>query len=240
VPDRSQRTNRASVSALADRAVPPHAAPEIAPSPPTQGKRRPRRRVPASLPSVLAVALIAVAVLALLVGIEAFLVKPFRVPSASMEPTLHIGQRVLVNRFIYDLQTPHRGDIVVFHPPRTSSCAITRPTGQPCPRAYSHTDPVFYVKRILGLPGERISIRDGHPVINGRELINERYAIPCPRTIPICELPEPITVPPGHYFVIGDNRPDSLDSRLFGPIPASAIVGQVFFTYWPPDRVGTP
>jgi signal peptidase I len=178
-------------------------------------------------------------VLAALAVIQATLLKPFRVPSASMMPTLLVGQRVLVNRFIYDIQAPGRGDIVVFHPPSPARCATTPAVLTSCAESFAATSGRYYVKRILGLPGDRIAIRDGHPVIDGHELTHEPYTISCPQRITICELPRPITVPPGHYFVIGDNRPDSLDSREFGPIPASAIIGQVFFTYWPPDRIGT-
>jgi signal peptidase I len=240
MPQINQHEQQALASALADPPAPPPITPALASAPGARSGPHTPRRVAAGLHGALALALSAIMVVALLAGTEALLIKPFRVPSASMEPTLHVGQRVLVNRVIYTLRDPHRGEIIVFHRPRTSACAVAPPVGQSCPRADAHTDSVFYVKPILGLPGERIAIRDGHPVINGHEFANEPYTIPCPPAIGICELPRSITVPPGHYFVIGDNRPDSLDSRLFGPIPAAAIVGQVIFTYWPPGRIGTP
>jgi signal peptidase I len=179
------------------------------------------------------VALIAIALL-LLDGVQATLIKPFRVPTASMEPTLQIGQRVLVNRFIYDLHAPQRGDIIVFHAAGLLRC-VHPPAGETCPSAAN----AYVVKRIVGLPGERISIRNGHPVINGKDLAREPYITPCSHR-PLCNISRAITIPPDHYYVLGDNRPESLDSRSFGPIRASAIVGQVIFTYWPPDRIGTP
>ena len=113
------------------------------------------------------------------------------------------------------------------------------PISEPCPRSLSSHASDYFVKRVMGLPGDRLSIRDGHPVINGRELTDEPYITPCGGAEE-CNMPQTITIPPGHYFMMGDNRGDSDDSRFWGPIPASWIVGQVFFTYWPPDRVGGP
>jgi signal peptidase I len=98
---------------------------------------------------------------------------------------------------------------------------------------------VYFIKRVVGLPGERLSIRNGHPVINGREIANEPYTLPCVDDQG-CNLPTPIVIPRGDVFVMGDNRGNSDDSRFWGPVPDSWIVGQAFFTYWPPDRVGAP
>jgi len=154
-----------------------------------------------------------------------------------MEPTLKIGQRVLVNRLVFDFQAPRRGDIVVFHPPTELICAVAVSTAEPCPRGDGHPSSTYFVKRVIGLPGDRISIREGHPVINGHELTDEPYIAPCGNE-PECNMPQTITIPPGRYFMMGDNRGDSDDSRFWGPIPESWMVGEVFFTYWPPDRIG--
>lgn len=198
-----------------------------------------RRALPPRFAGLIELAVILVLALALAEGVQAAVVKPFRIPSGSMEPTLKIGQRVLVNRLIYDFHAPHRGDVIVFHPPSELTCAVPIDPAEPCPRGSTHPSSVYFVKRVIGLPGDRISIRDGHPVIDGRELTNEPYITPCGEAQE-CNLPQTITVPRGHYFMMGDNRGDSDDSRFWGPIPASWIVGEVFFTYWPVDRIGGP
>ncbi len=186
-----------------------------------------------------AIELVVVVALALGIaeGVQAAVVKPFRIPSGSMEPTLKIGQRVLVNRLVYDFHPPRRGEVVVFHPPTSLTCAVAVGPSEPCPRGDGHPSSTYFVKRVIGLPGDRISIRGGHPVIDGHELTDEPYITPCVEAQE-CNMPQTITIPPGHYFMMGDNRGNSDDSRFWGPIPASWIVGEVFFTYWPPDRIG--
>jgi signal peptidase I len=198
-----------------------------------------RRALPSRLASVIELVLIIGLALALAEGVQAAVVKPFRIPSGSMEPTLKVGQRVLVNRLIYDFHAPHRGDIIVFHPPSELTCAVAIGPSEPCPRGDTHPSSVYFVKRVIGLPGDRLSIRGGHPVINGRELAHEPYITRCGEAQE-CNMSQTITIPPGHYFMMGDNRGDSDDSRFWGPIPASWIVGEVFFTYWPLDRIGGP
>jgi signal peptidase I len=196
-----------------------------------------RRRLPRHVAVALELALTLVIALALAEGVQAELVKPFKIPSGSMEPTLIVNQRVLVDRLAFDFGSPHRGDVVVFHPPTPLTCAVDVTAEEPCPRGSGHKASEYFVKRIIGLPGDRISIREGHPVIDGHELTDEPYITPCGEA-PECNMPHTIVVPPGHYFMMGDNRGDSDDSRFWGPIPASWIIGQVFFTYWPPDRLG--
>jgi signal peptidase I len=158
-----------------------------------------------------------------------------------MEPTLIVGQRVLVNRFIYHFTSPAIGDIVVFHPPAGadtgSECGVPHPSQQPCPRPTKAESSQTFIKRIVAGPGDTISVRDGHPVVNGVEKTNEPYTNPCGDGA-ACNLPKPITVPPGYYFMMGDNRGASDDSRFWGPIPQSWIIGKAFATYWPPDRIG--
>jgi signal peptidase I len=201
------------------------------------GYRRTRGALPPPLLTLIELVTTVAVALALAEGVQAAVVKPFRIPSGSMEPTLKIGQRVLVDRLAYDFESPHSGEIVVFHPPNRLTCAVPVSASEPCPRGSERPSSEYFVKRLIGLPGQRISIRDGYPVINGHELTNEPYITPCGQA-PECNMPTTITIPPGHYFMMGDNRGDSDDSRYWGPIPASWMIGPVFFTYWPPDRIG--
>ncbi len=180
--------------------------------------------------------------LGLALGIQAWIVKPYQIPSQSMEPTLIVGQRVLVNRFIYHFTSPAIGNIVVFHPPAGadtgSECGVSHSPEQPCPRPTKGESGQTFIKRIVAGPGDTVSIRNGHPVVNGVEKSSEPYTNPCGNGAD-CNLPKPITVPPGYYFMMGDNRGESDDSRFWGPIPQSWIIGEAFATYWPPDRIGT-
>jgi signal peptidase I len=192
------------------------------------------------------VAIVGIA-LGMALAIQAFIVKPYRIPSGSMLPTLHINQRVLVDRIGNDFSSPSIGNIYVFHPPRNyaDGCA-NRDEGQnlegqyaarPCGVAQPQPSSQTFIKRVVGLPGDRISIRDGHVIRNG---VAERspYAVRCDGGDE-CNFPRTIVVPRGEYYMMGDNRPDSLDSRFWGPVPKSWLIGKAFFTYWPPDRIGT-
>jgi signal peptidase I len=174
--------------------------------------------------------------------IQAFVVKPYRIPSVSMVPTLAVGQRILVNR----LSThPHVGEIVVFHPPAGAdpanpvcgdanagmghALACDRPT----PRESNQT----FVKRVVGVGGDKLRIVDGKVFRNGKKETG-KYIQPCPDSSQ-CTFPKTFTVPAGDYFMMGDNRDESDDSRFWGPVPQHNIIGVSFFTYWPPDRIGT-
>jgi signal peptidase I len=179
-------------------------------------------------------------VLALL--IQAFIVKPYRIPSPSMVPTLDVGQRVLTNRLV---DHPSIGDIVVFHPPHgadiddgvcgnlNQGSGHSQACGTPTPRESTQT----FIKRVVAGPGDTVKIVDGHVIRNGvRE--KDSYIVQCSPGTSSCNFPTPIKVPPGEYFMMGDNRPDSEDSRYWGPVPDKWIIGVAFFTYWPPDRIG--
>jgi signal peptidase I len=173
--------------------------------------------------------------------IQALIVKPYRIPSQSMLPTVDVGQRVLANRL--DTQ-PSLGDIVVFNPPAGADSAVplcgnpTQGTGhaQACDRPTAAESSQTFIKRVVGLPGDWISIVNGHVIRNGRREADS-YTYPCGGGSS-CNFPTPIRIPPGHYFMMGDNRGESDDSRFWGPVPQKWIVGVAFFTYWPPDRVG--
>ena len=179
--------------------------------------------------------------LGLALGIQAWVVKPYKIPSESMEPTLDVGQRVLVNRFIYSFKDPKIGDIVVFHPPTGADngveCGVQPRPGEPCPEPTEGQSSQNFIKRIVAGPGDELSIKGGHPVVNGVEKTEESYINPC-GSIPACNMPRTITIPPDHYFMMGDNRGASDDSRFWGPVPRDWIIGEAFATYWPPDRIG--
>jgi signal peptidase I len=183
---------------------------------------------------------VAVAV-ALALLIQAFIVKPYRIPSPSMVPTLKVGQRILANRLI---SHPSVGDIVVFHPPRGADtqnpvCGNPNQGGghdQPCDQPTADESSQTFIKRVIGGPGDRIQIQNGHVIRNGvRE--KDSYIAPCSGDSS-CSFRQSVVVPPGHYFMMGDNRGASDDSRFWGPVPDSWVIGQAFFTYWPPGRIG--
>jgi signal peptidase I len=191
--------------------------------------------------SLVELILIVAVALGLALGIQAFLVKPYRIPSESMVPTLEIGQRVLVNRIGARFTSPDVGDVVVFHPPAGAEegnvCGSGQPPpGQPCDRPTDERADVNFIKRVVAGPGDRLLIRDGHVVLNGKEQ-PEEFAEDCGGTEG-CDFPTEITIPAGHYFMMGDNRGSSDDSRFWGPVPEEWIIGEAFATYWPPKRIG--
>ncbi|MGN6378253.1 MAG: signal peptidase I [Gaiellales bacterium] len=164
--------------------------------------------------------------------VQGWVVKPYRIPSVSMEPTLQVGDMVLVNRFIYRVHPPRRGDIVVFHPPGT---------GQTPVRGARTEASVNFIKRIIGLPGETIQIVRGTVLIcaaphRACHALHEPYVMA--HRYPGDNY-GPYTVPKGDYFVMGDNRGNSDDSRVWGPLPRKNIIGEAFLIYWPLNRIGT-
>jgi signal peptidase I len=182
--------------------------------------------------------IIAVAV-GLALAIQAWVVKPYRIPSGSMEPTLAIGQRVLVDRIGMHFGDPHVGEIVVFNPPLNATnevCGVPRASGAACSKAEDKRSSTYFIKRIVGGPGDVISIVEGHVTRNGKRE-PDGYTKPCDG-VSECNFPTPIKIPPGHWFMMGDNRGESDDSRFWGPVPTGWIVGGAFATYWPPDRIG--
>jgi signal peptidase I len=181
--------------------------------------------------------------LGLALAIQAWIVKPYRIPSGSMEPTLDKGQRVLVNRIGNSFGKPHVGEVAVFHPPegateeRCGSNAHVAPGGAPCSAPVPKEASVNFIKRVVAGPGDTIKIIEGHVIRNGKRE-SDSYIKPCPG-VSECNFPVEITVPAGHWFMMGDNRGESDDSRFWGPVPTGWIIGGAFATYWPPDRIGT-
>jgi signal peptidase I len=177
--------------------------------------------------------------------VQAFVIKPYRIPSGSMEPTLGINQRILVNR----LSThPRIGSVVVFHPPSGADAAVQcanprqgfnaegTADAQPCDEALPGRSSETFIKRVVGLPGDSLLIRDGLVYRNGtRE--KDSFITPCGGASE-CTFSEKIKVPKGDYYMMGDNRGDSDDSRYWGPVPQKDIIGKAFFTYWPIHRIG--
>jgi signal peptidase I len=179
---------------------------------------------------------------AIVLAVKAWVVNPYRIPSPSMEPTLHCARpefgcegshsdRVLANRFIYHFRDPRRGEIVVFHAPRAATVACIGG---------------IFVKRVIGLPGEVWAERNGYTYIDGKR-ISEPYVEADRRdtttTKTMRDIPPTGTlqrIPKDMYLMEGDNRSHSCDSRVWGLVSRSAIIGKVFFTYWPLGRIGVP
>lgn len=162
-----------------------------------------------------------------------------------MEPTLDVGQRVLVNRFLYHFTDPKVGDVVVFHPPagaeRGQQCGAAVKPRQSCAKPTKQRSNDNFIKRIVAGPGDTVAVVGGHPVVNGEIMRDEPFAkldACTPDIGQACNKPEPITVPPDHYFMMGDNRGASDDSRFWGPVPREWLIGKAFATYWPPNRIG--
>jgi signal peptidase I len=189
--------------------------------------------------SLLELVVIVAVALGLALGIQAFLVKPYRIPSESMVPTLEINQRVLVNRIGNNFSDPEIGEVMVFHPPdgaTNAQCGVEVSESEICPRPTPRKADVNFIKRVVAGPGDRIQIRDGHAIVNGKAL-DEPYIRACGGRSG-CDYPEPITIPRGHYFMMGDNRGASDDSRFWGPVPRDWFIGAAFATYWPPNKIG--
>lgn len=166
-----------------------------------------------------------------------FIVQAFKIPTGSMEPTLHghpkNGDRVLVNKFIYNLREPQRGDIIVFRTLNIPGLDFKKD----------------YIKRLVGLPGDRVKIEYGHIYINGEQLAEpevfkdfyytntEIFRKPSGDEGQFGLLGKEIQVPENHYFVLGDNSPVSRDSRYWGFVPKDNLIGKAFVIYWPIPRV---
>ncbi|HET7263925.1 MAG TPA: signal peptidase I [bacterium] len=142
-----------------------------------------------------------------------FVVQAFYIPSGSMEPTLMINDRILVAKFLYRFEPIQRGDVIVFR--------------------YPLNPQRDFVKRVMGLPGDRAQLKEGVVYISGQRISEKGYTIK-----PDFGNYGPVAVPQGEYFVLGDNRNNSEDSRFFGYVPRANIIGKAIFIYWPPQRIG--
>ena len=153
-----------------------------------------------------------------------FLMQPHQVNGQSMIPNFESGDYVLTDKISYRLGEPQRGDVVVFHAPSSAHC----PQGTGCD----------FIKRVVGLPGELVEIKDSQIFVNS-ESLGEVY-IPDEFQTEAGSFTKnkPVSLGGNQYFVVGDNRPHSSDSRVWGPIDKSMIVGKAFFRYWPPETMG--
>ena len=209
------------------------------PRPPHKHSRNPVDRLTRGLPNGLRVTIdwivTIVGAVAIVLLVKAFVVNPYRIPSSSMETTLHCAQpavgcearfsdRVLANRFLYRLRDPRRGEIIVFRTPPAAQIK--------CGAGGT------FVKRLIGLPGDTVELRlrkgDGYVYINGKPL-QEPYIQKARRGA--VQSFGPVRVKAGSYFMMGDNRGQSCDSRLWGTVPRANLIGKVFATYWPPNRI---
>lgn len=160
---------------------------------------------------------------------------PYRVPSQSMEPTLEVGSRFVVSR----LSKPDVGDVVVVEPPAgadTSTCGASHAADQTCPRATPQRSDARFVERVIAAGGDRVKIIDGRAYVNGKR--SEEPFIQPDGECELCNLPQEITIPDGHVFLMADNRGQSADSRVWGPIPEDWVVGDAVVRYWPPKDFG--
>jgi signal peptidase I len=190
---------------------------------------------------------IAAAVLTLLV--KAFVIQVYRIPSASMENTLQIGDRVLVNKVVYHFRGIARGDVVVFSGQDSWGPDAPPPSSNPVVRVFDdvlsglglHSEQTYYIKRVIGLPGDRVACcTDGKVTVNGVPLDEGQYLFPGnpPSTLKFSDV-----VPPGHLWVMGDHRSDSDDSRYHpgdpggGAVPENEVVGRAFLIIWPPSQL---
>ncbi len=161
-----------------------------------------------------------VVVLAILVMIYLFVMSPQEINGASMEPNFHNGEYILTNKMLYKFREPVRGDVVIFKSPRNKE--------------------IDYIKRIIGLPGDTVLLQNNTFFVNGQK-VEEPYLEPGVTNFGGSFLSEgqTVTVPEGTYFVVGDNRPHSSDSREFGPIALEDFIGVAIFRYFPFSRMGS-
>lgn len=183
--------------------------------------------------------LLVLTAIVLAVLVKGFLVQAFFIPSRSMEPTLDVGDRVVVSRLSYRLGTPQHGELVVFLRPtserRPADSGALSWMRRAVAQGFGGTPPgnEDLIKRMVGLPGDVVEGRDGRLWRNGRP-VDEPYLAPRTFTDDF----GPVRIAPDHYWVMGDNRQDSADSRYFGQVPRSALVGRAVVRIWPPGRLG--
>ena len=184
-----------------------------------------RKEEKGALASLFEWVVVFVLALAFFFAVRTFVISPYTVPSASMEPTIMVGDNVFAEKLSVRFgDGVHPGDIAIFHNPDAAS---------------GHD---ILVKRVIASAGQTVDLIEGHVFVDGVQL-DEGYAIgasdPLPTQAPGVQVSFPYTVPAGSYWVMGDNRENSADSRFFGPVSATSMIGRVVFRYWPLDRIGS-
>jgi signal peptidase I len=173
-----------------------------------------------------------VAVVAVLLGVGLVfffgLTSRYEIPVGSMLPTYEPGDVAWVKKWD---KTPDVGDVVVFHPPAgadtTEACGAPPPRGAACAEPVEGLDDTVLIKRVVAVGGDTLRMDDGEAIVNGQPVTGDWDIRPCGGGRD-CDYPMEITIPPDHYFLLGDNRGASDDSRFWGPVPADAIVGTAF------------
>lgn len=156
--------------------------------------------------------------------------EPRYIPSGSMEPTLEINDRLIVEKLSNYTHSVHRGDILVFYPPMENPAHPNALTSTM--RWLGLTGDEAYIKRVIGLPGESIEVHNGKVLVNGKALTEPYIKEP-----PFYDMAR-ITIPPDSLFMMGDNRNNSADSHVWGTLPEANIIGHASFRFWPPNRFG--
>jgi signal peptidase I len=167
-------------------------------------------------------------------GIRSYVAEARYIPSGSMEPTLQVNDRLIIEKISYYFHKPQRGDIVVFNPTNTL-------------RSQGFKD--AFIKRVIGVPGDRVALEQGKVYVNGHQLSEAYVANSDPTSVETCAqgtqegtpafLAQPETIPEGKFLVLGDNRSNSYDGRCWGLVSKDDIVGRASFRFWPIDRTGT-
>jgi signal peptidase I len=164
-------------------------------------------------------------------GIRSYVAEARYIPSGSMEPTLKIDDKLIIEKISYYFHEPQRGDIVVFNPTKTL-------------RSQGVKD--AYIKRVVGVPGDRVALEQGSVFVNGHRLDESSYVYDKQTSVEFCEpnpesafLAKPVAIPSGTFLVLGDNRTNSLDGRCWGLVSKNDLVGRASFRFWPINRIGT-
>lgn len=210
------------------------APPDLAPAPPSKGRQRAKRFV-GSTPFLILVAVVVAIV------VKTFLVQAFYIPSASMVPTLEVGDRVFVNKFVYDFGDIDRGDVIVFENPNSAALpdrsivgGFLHWLGEGI--GFAQPEDEDFIKRVIGLPGETIEFRDNVVYVNG-EPLDEPYLTEEAKQFNGDGIR--FEVPQDSLFVMGDNRGNSADSRYgLGYVPVDKVIGRAFVVIWPPSHMG--
>jgi signal peptidase I len=237
--DRGQRPTQIPGTEPHDRGTPPPGDEDLSPGETSKADAEVKSRGGSLRRFIIEVLVILGLAAVVAIIIQSFFIKAFIIPSSSMSPTLQIGDRVMVEKVTYYFTKPHRGDIIVFRYPPSDPKALNtnsvlywpvQQIGETLHITHRGTTP--YVKRVIGTGGDTVELRKGKLYVNGKR-IQENYIVDDGSDY------GPIKVPNGMLFCLGDNRPNSRDSRYWGMVPIRAVIGRVFLRWWPLRRFGS-